>query len=905
MNRLIEKQIRILPETDLIVLTILFYLFRTTVPIFKFPFLALYTFILFYSLWNSKIKLNIILRGLMRNFYLSISVIFIFTISFILSKKLYLIIFKDIVNAIVLMSLFILIITYIRSKKDLLFFIDRLIYFTIVFSIIISALILNSSFGIFTANTGFSSGKEILYSLTTFLSSDYNFAILPILLGMIGIFYFLSRPRNLVKNGLLYLILIFFSTTIFFSGSRRGMIIISGIIIILIIVQILAFLIKKDALIATASSTKWFLVLIIVQLFLIVGAVFFLPVQMKRVALSIIGISARSYKQVVSTHFYRYSTLFSKYSYLDFQKVIWPVNPDSREPDSGWDIRIGTIAFPLTGEGVEMLPAGSKGYKMDKTCNANTWENNAYSYTDISSLFKGKKNLFEDEYFYASVYCFVSKDFDGTWAKLSVESDFPGKIISYYDLNQKGVWQKLSICFKNNGEISPVYLYWSKNGVNDFSTLKGNIIYAYPEYRIIKQDPKDPSTGWGTRISTTVYPLSGENVEIVPQGATGYLMDNRCNATTWEGNAYSYSIIGNRKVVKGDSLLASVYCFVSKDFDGTWVKISSEGSTYGNKSDEYDLGNTGIWQKLYLNVACNEGIAPVYLYFSKNGVTDFSKMKGYVIFAYPQYELIRNGQSISSFSNDNQAKIFEKSEGNLLIESIPQDSNDVSRLHFNANNNSKKSLFRYQDEDVNITLYPVKIKCTASGINPRILPFSLMLYSKFTDKERIRGLIPNLFTEDTTYYDLNKKLDVDTISKIFYNDRLLRWQFALQIFSKEYTWKQKLFGGGFNFLNWYGYYFLKDKNKTDWPHNPILSVLLYSGIIGLGFYIILLYKAIKYYLKYLKEYFIMYLFFLITFFFSFFSSGSPFDPPIMGFFILFPFFLHSIHSEDNNSLSNN
>ena len=51
-------------------------------------------------------------------------------------------------------------------------------------------------------------------------------------------------------------------------------------------------------------------------------------------------------------------------------------------------------------------------------------------------------------------------------------------------------------------------------------------------------------------------------------------------------------------------------------------------------------------------------------------------------------------------------------------------------------------------------------------------------------------------------------------------------------------------GGGFNFLSWYGYYFLKDKTKSDWPHNPFISILLYSGIIGLILYIYLLYKVL-------------------------------------------------------------
>ncbi len=126
----------------------------------------------------------------------------------------------------------------------------------------------------------------------------------------------------------------------------------------------------------------------------------------------------------------------------------------------------------------------------------------------------------------------------------------------------------------------------------------------------------------------------------------------------------------------------------------------------------------------------------------------------------------------------------------------------------------------------------------------------------------------------------------------------MHWQFARQIFTKEYNWNQKIFGGGFDFLNWYGYYFHKDKTRSDWPHNPFLSVLLYSGILGLLVYIVLMYKVFYFYIKYIKEYYILFIFFLITFFFSFFSAGNPFDPPMMGFFVILPFFIHSIHKQD-------
>lgn len=57
-------------------------------------------------------------------------------------------------------------------------------------------------------------------------------------------------------------------------------------------------------------------------------------------------------------------------------------------------------------------------------------------------------------------------------------------------------------------------------------------------------------------------------------------------------------------------------------------------------------------------------------------------------------------------------------------------------------------------------------------------------------------------------------------------------------------------------------------------------------------------KVFNYYIKYIREYPLLIIFFLITFVFTFFSGGSPFDPPVMGFFVMLPFFIHSVHKKD-------
>ena len=63
-------------------------------------------------------------------------------------------------------------------------------------------------------------------------------------------------------------------------------------------------------------------------------------------------------------------------------------------------------------------------------------------------------------------------------------------------------------------------------------------------------DPKDPDSGWGSRYHKTIFPLTGENVEIVPKDAKGYYLDSTCNASTWSNNAYSYTLFASENLKK-------------------------------------------------------------------------------------------------------------------------------------------------------------------------------------------------------------------------------------------------------------------------------------------------------------------------------------------------------------------
>jgi hypothetical protein len=361
-------------------------------------------------------------------------------------------------------------------------------------------------------------------------------------------------------------------------------------------------------------------------------------------------------------------------------------------------------------------------------------------------------------------------------------------------------------------------------------------------------NPLDPDSSWGSRIHKSVFPLFGKDSNVVPQDAIGYKLDWSCDANYYKESNFSeaFSLLVNLTTNETDSVNSSVYCYVSEDFDGTsvFLTVGTFGIPYANGKliDYYDLNEKGKWKKLCINFVAKKGNVPLYISMLKNGVKDFSGLKGYVIFAYPNFSI-----------KDNKTSIINKK--------IAKDSSNKHSLIYASN------------------------------------LFSLGVLNMRTN-DPLRKWMSDLQTEDTIFYKMIRISPSNCLDSYFNDDRLQRWKFAFNIFNNEYNLNQKITGTGFNFLNWYGYYFLHDKTASDWPHNPFLSILLYSGIMGLLIYCFFLYKVFYYYIKYIKEYPLFFIFFLITFFFAFFSSGSPFDPPVFGFFSILPFFIHSVHKRD-------
>ncbi len=720
----------------LISLTVLLYLYRAVIPWFKYPFFLIYFFLIICCFIEQKERIKSILKEFFINYSIILTLTLILFISFYFSNKIYLITFKDVINSLVLLSVFFMLNIIIRTKKELNIFVVNLITFITFFAVIISIIKMGDLLNIFgDVNTPNISNS--------YLDQDNNFGFLPIILGIIGLYYLYLHTQSSSRKVFYEVLLTFFTITIFFSGSRRCVIMLILLLSLFFLLQLIK-LFKRD-IYSLSGSLR--LLLFIIFSFVFLFLISLTPYSIKNKAIKVMGSkNVALTKEDIAAVLFKYHSVFdNKKTFLDIYYNIWDVVPD------------------------------------------------------------------------------------------------------------------------------------------------------------------DPDSGWGTRKHNTIFPLTGENAGIVPSNSKGYMMDSSCNANNFNGNAYSFTHIASKNVKNQDTIKASVFCYVSEDFNGEWIALSSEGAVYGNSIKFYNLEKKGEWQKLDLVVSCNEGNAAVFLYFSKYGVSDFTLLKGYVIYAYPQVEVFRNGKILSNIYNERKVLHADDnsygsdpnrrlmSDQELITSGVFAESTTVSTKY-----NPLGTIINMSTISLNFDLVSQSRKYL-SETNYSFNPFSISMVAQY-DQDPIRKWTSRLVSEDTAYYPYKCKISIDPAWNRYGDDRLVRWIFAMQIFSKEYTFKQKLFGGGFAHLNWYGYYFLKDKTASDWPHNPFLSILLYSGIFGLLIYCFFFYKVFYYYIKYIKEYPLLFIFFLITFFFSFFSGGSPFDPPIMGFFSILPFFIHAVHKKEEAEL---
>jgi hypothetical protein len=725
---------------------------------------------------------------------------------------------------------------------------------------------------------------------------DYNFALLPVFFGMFTLLWYLRKEDTqglvLVSNFLL----LTFSLAIFFSASKRGIFVLILVVVLLLIIRLP--ILKKHTLLVSklAKNTRIYFILGSILSILFFTYLSILSPAGKNKVLDHLGSkNVTVAKKKISMSVFKYAMMLNlDSSYELIYKKMWYSKADSLDNSILWESISRRVEFPLSGKNLEIIPDFStkKGFVLDYTSFTDFYYGYARSATQLFVV-----DLNDNEKFKISVYCYVSNDFEGEDLYLRAEGGTYGNTITSYDLNRKGEWQQLilyGICFKGQATVD---LIFADNDLKEYNKFKGYLIFADPTFSTSEYvfSPEDPDTGWGTNLHTTVFPLKGNNVEIVPPNAKGYLLDSLTNRSMiWGGNCYSLTRpINNINVSAGDSVFASVFCFVSADYNGSWVTtelVNERGELLG--TGEYTLYYRNSWQKIDIKIKARDEKISFKLWFNQAGVSDFSQLNGHVIWAYPQLKILRNGIFLDPINKENSHK-FKSSMGIKKTEYLTILDENSYDLNFLLSETKTNNVSKFEKIS-RTSLFDMSLLFKNEDDINRCSEFSENMKNFFySDVDPIRNFVSKTIREDTAYYGFKSNLVLDSA---YYGigGRSLRWLFALKIYSQEYSIREKIMGGGFKFLNWYGFVFLKEKRLNDHPHNPFLHVLLYSGLIGLMLYIILMYKVFRFYFTRFREYSILSMCFFITFFFTFFSGGTPLDPPMMGLLILIPFVIQII-----------
>jgi len=158
--------------------------------------------------------------------------------------------------------------------------------------------------------------------------------------------------------------------------------------------------------------------------------------------------------------------------------------------------------------------------------------------------------------------------------------------------------------------------------------------------------------------------------------------------------------------------------------------------------------------------------------------------------------------------------------------------------------------------------------------NSRILLYSAVVVLGLFFIARTNIATPNNYIyKHVRAYDYNlKQFNTDIFS-------IERLDYGLRIYDK-YSITEKIFGGGFSYLESFGEKYTGDVNQLGYPNNPIVSALLYSGVLGALFTLLFFIISIYYAAAYLKTYPSFSLMLLVVLVFTFFSISTIFNGPI-------------------------
>jgi hypothetical protein len=916
----------------------------------------------------------------LKSFYLIFILIGLFCGVFILSQSSELFLIKEFLHAIsAFVVLFVLYINVIDSNE--------LKQFLNIFQkqVLLSAAII-SLFGLIKLYFQMQGVKFQLLEIAgypdgTSLVVDRSFFTLFIFYSIIFIIYDLKNKKKTIPSIFYQNILLILTIVILFSTSRRGMIIATIIPLVIILIWILSFVLKNSIFINIRNNTIIYLSSILIIIILFYYFIFFIPPLKRNELIVKSNFSKYEVQEFVNSFMVSSGSIFNgriKYSMVD--EKIWQTNIDPKVPYSGWAAGNFEPVINFTGPNAEILPRNIIGAKIDKKVTGYNRDGNTYY---VSTLFKD--SIKPRKKYTSAIYCFVSEDFNGDWVRLKNYGQLKGITTDYYDYNRKGYWQHLQTSFElDSGEFYSA-LSFTKMNASTFNDLKGFVIYAYPTLNEVSFNPNVPIT-WANTKFETIFPLPGKNSNILPIESQGFVFDKSAIINK-ENVIYANSkIFDITKPIDGARHLITFYAYVNEDFNGDEVYLRALGKHSGLGMSKLSLKEKGKWQKLYISILPEDTVKIIFG-FKKNKKNILDSLKGEVIFAYPEVKIIKidpkeplswtsikyneveflSGKNNEIIPNGTKGLKLDKYSGFSFSNYSKRYTiyNSLGRYKIEKGKNYKTTVYCYASEDfdgvrlklgawgkyygLSTSLYNLekkgewqKLEINNFGDSSYVEPFLFFELPNGVNYNMLNGYVIFAYPKVEIVTVVSKKLSIvvkklqedknktymttifpnsliqftgenhnrDSInySIVFQKEmekdhfsgpRIDRWRYAIYLYKNESTFIQKIFGSGFGYTKKFAKEF-NVENGYDYPHNPFLSVLLYSGIFGLIIYLLVLGRAFYLYWLYRKEYLTLFLCFLATFFYSFFSGNNPFDPPVMGLFLVLPFFIHYVHQKDKN-----
>jgi len=327
---------------------------------------------------------------------------------------------------------------------------------------------------------------------TTSLVNDHNFYSLNLLIGIGITIQLMAKKLTRLNRLLLQTSFFLLSLSILFSGSRRGFIIIIFGYFLLLIYYLINFFKKnspssKRIIRNTLPSLIFFYSIVgILVLFM-----FFTSSQFKNRFFDNLNIDFKTFRNGVNLTISDYATIFNPdISFAEIDRLIWD-NSDLIDslninyplfPELYNIVNSNYITFPLLYS--SQIPAISGGVRFDPTSKIYVWEYpNSQKKLLFSKYTLPKISVDSHKVYTASTWCYVSDSSDVDMVRLEYpKSTFNGVFRSYYDLSQKGVWQKLTVNFLADRDTSLRFSFLAgKYNFSDSYKFQGFVLFAYPQ----------------------------------------------------------------------------------------------------------------------------------------------------------------------------------------------------------------------------------------------------------------------------------------------------------------------------------------------------------------------------------------------------------------------------------------